>query len=534
MASWQWRIISVVLFLCFGIILFRLFSLQIINGRENRLRSEENRLKTITLPAPRGSIFDRNGNLLAGNQPIYRLVQEDNKIIGRLDALRLQAEDDNLVVIEPRRDYPFGSAVSHLVGYLGPVDLNELVLDKLQLKGYDPSALIGRTGIEAEYESVLKGHSGSQLVEVNTEGKTKRLVSQLLASPGKSLTLAVDLRLQQVVEQQMNGKKGAVIAIDPKTGEVIVFYSSPSYDPNILTLGKDWQTIKQLLTSEDQPLYNRTIAGRYPPGSTFKLVTASAGLSEGKITATTTVIDTGVIRVGDFTYSNWYWTGYGRTEGETNLVKALSRSTDTYFYKVGEWVGVEKIVEWAKKFGLDQSYDIDLPGEVGGFIATPEWKQENRGEPWFLGNTYHMAIGQGDLSLTPLGVVLMTSVFANEGKICQPRALKIGAENTPYQANCHEVGLKQEYLSLIKKGMVLACSSGGTGWPFVNFTPQVACKTGTSETGDKESTHAWFTAFAPVENPSIVITVLVEKGGEGSSIAGPIAKEILKVWFEGT
>lgn len=531
MYRWQLRI--VIGFVCLGFvpICIQLFFLQVINGKENRLLAEENRLRSITLPAPRGQIYDRNGNLLAGNQPVYRKAEDPSLVIDRIAALKLQADVDGKVVIEPVRDYPFGSAVAHLVGYLGSVVMEELNQDQFRFQGYQPSTQIGRSGVEAEYERSLKGHDGSQLVEVNTQGKTKRVVSQLLPSTGKTITLAVDLRLQQVAEQLMKGKKGAVIASDPKTGEILALFSAPSFDPVVLSLGKDQQQIAKTLSDTNQPLYNRAIAGRYPPGSTFKLITASAGLSEDKIGVETKINDPGVIRVGAFSYSNWYWTGYGRTEGDIAVAKALARSTDTFFYKVGELVGERKLIDWAKKFSVDMPYGIDLPGESGGFIGTPEWKQETKGEGWFLGNTYHMAIGQGDVSLTPLGVNQMTSVFANDGKYCVPRVLRIGAENTPYQAECREVGLKPEYLAVIKKGMVMACSSGGTGYPFFAFKPPVACKTGTAETGEKKQTHAWFTAFAPVEDPSIAITVLVENGGEGSAVAGPIAEQLLTVWF---
>jgi len=247
--------------------------------------------------------------------------------------------------------------------------------------------------------------------------------------------------------------------------------------------------------------------------------------------------------MNDYKYANWFFTQYGRTEGEINLSRAITRSTDTYFYKLGEMLGAENLIKWAEKFGLNQKFGIDLPSELTGFIGTPEWKQKQRGESWFLGNTYHLAIGQGDIALTPLGVNLMTAVVANGGKLCKPRMLRIGAESTPYKEECVDLGVKKEYLEVVKKGMIGACSSGGTGWPFFDFKPQVACKTGTAETGDNKTAHAWFTVMAPACaesfgeakpacDPQIVLTVLVERGGEGSSVAAPIAKEILKEFFK--
>ena len=190
------------------------------------------------------------------------------------------------------------------------------------------------------------------------------------------------------------------------------------------------------------------------------------------------------------------------------------------------------MISWARKFHLDQRFGIDLPGEIPGFIATPQWKQRTRGERWFLGNTYHLAIGQGDISLTPLGVNQMTGVVANGGKICQPRILRINAENTFYKEECIDLEIKPENLQIVKKGMIDACATGGTAYPFFDFEPQVACKTGTAETSDAKYTHAWFTVFAPADNPQIVLTVLVENGGEGSTVAAPIAKEILKEFFQ--
>jgi len=310
-------------------------------------------------------------------------------------------------------------------------------------------------------------------------------------------------------------------------------YSSPSYDPNLFSSGGNSDEILKLISDEaNRPLLNRAIAGLFAPGSTFKIVTALAALEEGKITPQTQITDPGIIKIGDFEYRNWYFTSFGRTEGEVNLAKALARSVDTYFYKVGEMVGIEKLNFWAEKFGVKNKTGLDLPGELAGFMANPEWKEKTKGERWFLGNTYHIAIGQGDLALTPLQVNQITSTVASEGKICRPRMLKLGAENTPYEAECRDLGVKKEFWQAIKKGMVEACAEGGTGYPFFGFTPQVACKTGTAETGDDKTSHAWFTAFAPADNPEIVLTVLVEKGGEGSSVAAPIAKEILEKYFK--
>lgn len=522
------------------VFLGKAFQLQVIEGKQNRLLADTNRIRRVLIQAPRGIIFERHGRILALNQPEYFLVEngEKKKSISRDEALQLQVEknDSNLTVFL-RREYSLGAAFSHLVGFLGEVSEEELLKDKLDLKGYQVGNLLGRSGVEAQYENLLKGHDGSELIEVDTTGKTFRLAGKILPDPGKNLTLAVDGELQRLAIgafEKIAGEKakGAIIASIPQTGEILLLYSSPSFDPNIFIKGDEQEKLLKVIRDEtNRPLVNRVIAGIYPPGSTFKIVTATAGLQEGKITPATLISDPGVIVINEYRFPNWYFLSTGGTEGEVNLKKALSRSVDTYFYKVGELVGAENLIKWAKEFSLDRTFGIDLPSEVPGFIATPEWKEKNRGEKWFLGNTYHLAIGQGDIALTPLGVNLMTAVIANNGKICKPRVLRIGAENTPYQVECRELAIKKEYLEEIKKGMTAACSLGGTAGSFSYLPFSSACKTGTAETGDGKTAHAWFTVFVPVENPQIVLTVLVEKGGEGSSVSAPIAKEILKEFF---
>lgn len=538
------------LYAVFFIIFVRLFDLQVLHGKENRFFADENRIQKIIIPAPRGLILDRHGEVLAQNEPVYEFFNspKEKKILSRDEALLLQTEGINTnFKINLKRRYPSGETFSHVVGFLGEVSEKELKDDKLELKGYSLGSLIGQAGIESEYENLLRGRDGSELVEVDTLGKAIRSIGRVLPGFGKTLTLAIDKKLQEVAAKAMAGKKGAVVATNPLNGEVLILYSSPSFDNNLfLKTDTPGEIIRIIQDEENRPLFNRVISGLYQPGSTFKIVTAIAGLEEKKISAETLINDPGVITIGDYKYTNWYFTSYGRTEGNINLVKAISRSTDTFFYKVGEMVGIEKLNFWAGKFNLDKTFGIDLPGELPGFIATPEWKQKNKGESWFLGNTYHVSIGQGDLILTPLAVNLMTAVVANGGKICIPRILRLEAENTPYQIECQETGIKKENLDLVEKGMIGACLLGGTGWPFFDFKPAVACKTGTAETGEGKTTHAWFTVFAPacagqladsagkpVCQPEIVLTVLVEKGGEGSSVAGPIAKEILKEYFQG-
>ena len=340
---------------------------------------------------------------------------------------------------------------------------------------------------------------------------------------GTDIKLTIDAGLQQVGFAAMDGKKGAVVVSNPKTGEILAMASSPAFDPGHVQANSEF--------------FNRAIGGIYPPGSTFKMVTTVAALESGKAGRSFTYNDTGSINVGRFAYTNWFFTQYGRTEGEVGWEKALARSVDTFFYKVGELTGPETLAMWAEKFGMGTKTGIDLPGEVAGLIPTPDWKWKTKNEQWFLGNTYHMAIGQGDVLVTPLQVNLMTNVIAANGKKCAPYL-------NEQMSKCVNVQISPEVLDIVRRGMIGACSEGGTAFPFFDWNqqmpngksqyPKVACKTGTAEyvqNSGRIGSHAWFTVFAPAEDPTISVTVLVEGGGEGSRAAAPIARKILAKYF---
>jgi len=506
-------------FLAIGLLflLARLFELQIIFGAKNRALAEGNRIKKEILPAPRGLIYDSKERELVRNVPIYRVKKEEKEeyeIIPREEALKMEArgETENLRV-DIGRNYLYGEVLAHVLGYLGEANKEEVKKNQFKL-----GDLVGRGGLEEEYDSYLRGQDGGEIYEVDAHGEKIREIGRVEPIPGKDLYLTLDAELSQIAYEALEKKPGAVVATNPQNGEVLVLISSPSFNPNHIT--------SQNLTDESLPFFNRAISGVYPPGSTFKIVTATAGLEEGKVNAETTYNDTGEIRVGDYSYKNWYFTQYGRTEGLLNIVQAIKRSTDTFFYKVGEWVGPTRLAAWAEAFGLGQKTKIDLPGEVKGLVPSPALKEKS-GDHWFLGNTYHFAIGQGDLLTTPLQINLMTSVIANGGKLCQPMV----AENT--SVNCQDLKLKLETVTLVKEGMAGVCSSGGTAFPFFDFQPPIGCKTGTAEFGDPEGkTHAWLTAFGPLENSEISVTVLVERGGEGSYVAAPIAKKVMEKFFK--
>ncbi len=486
--TWAWVGMTIAM----GLLLARLGSLQMLQGGRYRVLAEENRVQKISLPAARGLILDRHGVKLAES------VLRDNTW---------------------QRQYPLGASAAHVVGYVGEAGGDEIGLLKSNGGKYELKDIIGRVGIEQQYESILRGANGGRLVEVNSNGSVARELGREEAITGQDLHLSIDANLQKIAYDALSGKKGAVVASNPQTGEILVLTSSPSFDPG--NVGKS-------VIDENLPLLNRAIGGVYPPGSTFKMITTVAGMTDGDLPASYTYLDTGAIHVGTFSYTNWFFTQHGGVEGEVGWSRAIARSTDTFFYKVGELTGAKNIAKWAEVFGLGHKTNIDLPGEVGGLVPDPEYKQKVRHEAWYLGNTYHLAIGQEDTLTTPLQINYMTNIFASGGEKCPPH-LTLNKNK-----KCDNLEIDQKILDTIKSGMVGACSPGGTAFPLFDIVPQVACKTGTAEyirPDGKIGTHAWLTAYAPADSPTISITALVEAGGEGSSAAGPIVRKMLVNYF---
>ncbi len=484
--SWLPWFLRGILIFGFLIIIARLIEIQVIKGDYFRALSEENRIRRIPIRAARGTIFARGGETLVGNSSIKK------------------------------RDYKLGPEFAHVSGYLGEVTADEAgkVDPSCPEKGpKKPSETVGRGGLEEQYNCILSGVDGEELIEVDTSGKKIRTLGKKDPIPGSNLKTTIDFSLQEKVAEALGDKKGAALAIDP-LGEVLALYSSPSFDP---------EKVASVLKDPDLPLFNRAIGGMFHPGSIFKPVVAAGALATGAIDANFLFTDPGVITVNKFSYTNWYFSQYGKTEGTIDLTRAITRSTDTFFYKVGEMMGPEAIADWAHKFGLGEITGIDIPGEVSGLVPTPEWKKKVKGESWFLGNTYHFSIGQGDIAVSPIQITSAIAGVASGGQLCRPHLI-IG------DSQCKKINIKKENLELIKRGMIGACTPGGTGFTFFDFKPQVACKTGTAETSLEGPPHAWFVVFAPVDSPEIVMTVLVEKGGEGSKVAGPIARQILDYW----
>lgn len=478
--SWLGWFLRGVLFLGILFLFVRLVELQIIKGSYFRALAEENRIKRIIIPANRGSILARGGEVLKGIE------------------------------------------FAHITGYL--TETTEMEVGKIDPKcpekgPYRLGQIVGRGGLQQQYNCLLSGRNGEELWEVDSMGEKLRFLGSREPIAGKDIRTTINYQLQLEVAKNMQEKPGAVVATDFK-GNILALYSYPSFDPVNIT---------PALKDPNLPLFNRSLGGLYHPGSVFKPLVAIAALEEGKIDKDYSYTDTGVLTVetlyGNYSYTNWYFTQYGGVEGEIDLTKAIARSTDTFFYKIGELTGIENLLDWVKRFGLTKPTDIDLPGEILSLVPSPDWKLNVKKEKWFLGNTYHFSIGQGDLALTPIGLHRAVLAVANGGQLC---SLKIAGETV-----CQKLGIHKENLELVEKGMEMVCSDGGTAFTFFDFAKQhnglkVACKTGTAETNESSEPHAWFVSYLD----DFMLTVMVEKSGEGSKVAGPIAREIFDYYFK--
>jgi len=510
-------ILLIVAFLILGI---RLFQLTIVKGSYYRILSEQNRIKELQIEAPRGEILDRKGFPLAkSNLPDISLI--DQKILSK-------------------RIYSRSEAISSIIGYRQIADAQDLkndnCINKLEL-----GDKLGKKGIEKIYDCDLRGHSGKKLIEIDATGKFLKVVSVIPPTIGKTVQLSLDLMMQEKAHQLLKDKKGAIIVTNPKTGEILSFVSSPSFDPQSFE-DQNNSAINRYLSDKDKPLFNRITEGIYPPGSIFKLVIATAALEEKAITEKTEFEDTGQITAGPLKFGNWYFLQYGKTDGMVDIVKAIKRSNDIFFYLAGAKTGENKIKKWAEIMGYGKKTGGPFD-EEDGLIPGPFWKEEVIGDQWYTGDTYNLSIGQGYVSSTPIQTMMATGVFANQGSLCKPLVIKVVNPKSPLREaskiqNCIKLPISQKTIDLIREGMRQACAPGGTGWPLFDFKAdgkdiQIACKTGTAESHAKSGIpHAWITAFAPFENPEIAMTILVEEGGQGSDVAGPIAKELFKTYFE--
>ncbi len=531
------RIFALLVFAIVFVFLLRLFYLQVVSGAKNRALAENNRIRLVGIVAPRGKILDRNGELLAESNVTYWLKKGDvRKQIALqqkndLEAQGLASEDFEgslgQIYEEVGRSYQLGEDASHVLGYTSlaqKVDLNK----NQQLTSAD---LVGRAGIEETYEDFLKGVDGQKLIEVDATGGRVSILNKVDPRQGEDIHLTIDARLQKVAyealrrgAEKVSSKGGAIIVANPETGQVLALASLPSFDPN---------NVGSVTNDPNKPLFNRATLGNYPPGSIFKIVTALAGLESGKINKDTEIEDVGEFDFSGTHFSNWYFTSYGAKDGVLKLVRAIARSNDIFFFKVGQMVGLDPIRKMALKLGFGAKTGIDLPSEDFGLVPDDVWKQATQKTPWYPGDTMHMAIGQGFMLSTPMQISTLINFMASGqlmkpylvSQIDGPKTSKIGPK-----ASGQKLASDANF-QLVREGMRQVCQTGGTGWPFFevkNYT--LGCKTGTAEQTEGNP-HAWFGAFAPFDKAQISVTVLVEDGGEGSTVAGPVAKEVLDWYF---
>ncbi len=452
---------------------------------------------------------------------------------------------------KPRRAYDLSCSagekscvfsLSHILGYTGKISPKELEEFGPE---YSPIDYVGKMGIEYFWEADLRGVNGKKQIEFDALGREKKIINEQKAKDGHNLVLSIDTELQKKLEEAMAAElkkiklnKGAAIVMDPNNGEVLALVSLPAYDNNIFARGITAKEYGELIGRSDNPLFNRSISGEYPSGSTIKPVIAAAALEEGIINENTTFLSVGGLRIGQWFFPDWKAGGHGRT----SVRKAIADSVNTFFYYIGggyndfKGLGVDRIVKYGKLFGLGSQTGIDLAGEANGFLPTKEWKKKVKGERWYIGDTYHLAIGQGDILVTPLQIAAFTSVFANGGKLYRPHLVKeILSSNDRLIRSVETVPVRDNFISdhnikIVREGMRRTVT-GGSARSLSNLPVAAAGKTGTAQWSSKKSPHALFTGFAPYDNPEIVITVLIEEGGEGSSVAVPIAKEVMAWYF---
>lgn len=533
------RIYELLIFLTVLLFLIRLFFLTVVSGSQNRVLAENNRVRLVWDEPLRGKITTSDGVILAYSEVQYFLEKDKvRQKISENQAKELTVQglagedfsgDLGKITRETVRVYPNGESGAQLTGYTSLVQEDDLAINP-KLTGAD---FVGRLGIEEAYDNLLRGEGSRKIIEVDARGRTVSILGQSEGIRGADITLSVDSQLQKKAYealfsqlQKLHLDVGGVIITEPESGKILSMVSLPSFDPS--DIGRD-------VANENAPLFNRVISGTYPPGSVFKIVSAFAGLETGKINRDFEVEDVGVFELGGLRFGNWYYLMYGGRDGVLKLDRAIARSNDIFFYRLGEKVGVSSLHEFAQKLGFGQKTGVDLPGEADGLIPDEVWKEANLGASWFLGDTMHMAIGQGFVLTTPIQVNRMTDFVANGGRIVKPYLVtNVKPQNGREIVINGAVGETQvmgENIKLIAEGMKMACEKGGTGWPFFEAKYKVGCKTGTAEKlqGDP---HAWFTAFAPFDNPKVAVTVIIENGGEGSTNAGPVAREILDWYFQ--
>ena len=575
----------------------RLLVLQIFNGEANKALAEGNRIRETDIRAPRGVIYDAQRKILARNvanfevtatpsqlprqeekraeiyaqlaeplkksaEDLKRLVEEKGLrysqeilIADKLDrdsSVLLRVRANNLpgirIANNPQRLYDQPEPYAHLLGYTGRVSEEDLKRNP----NFQASDYVGKTGLEKVYEEELRGTNGKQRVEVNAQGQAVKELASQDAVSGKNLVLSLDPDLQKAMYDAVdNGIKsakkgkatgGSAVALNPKNGEVLAMVSLPSFNNNAFVGGikdNDYQVLAQ---DERKPLFNRPVSGEYPPGSTFKIVTATAALGEGVITPDKYLSSPPSLDIQGYKFVDWKEEGHG----SVNAARALAVSSDVYFYKVSggygdqRGVGEEKLGDYMRQFGIGAQTGIDLPDERIGLVPTRKYKEETFNEEWYIGNTYQMGIGQGFVLATPLQVATYTATIANNGVAFKPHLVK-AVENADNPDDVQKVAaqplvnlpVEREVIKAVQDGMRQVVETG-TGRELAPLPIDICGKTGSAEFANETQAHAWFTAYAPCDDPQIVVTVMIEGGGEGSDVAVPAAKRILEQFFKVT
>ncbi|MGQ9801089.1 MAG: penicillin-binding protein 2 [Candidatus Saccharicenans sp.] len=575
------KVALVVLAVLFLLVLIFYWKIQVLDHQKYWKMAEANRIREFPLSAPRGLILDRQKVILAENAPsfkvslvreaitdYYRTIQELSQLLGlsqedlkkRINRFKFLPNFEPIVIkdnlkleevsiiearkdefpeikleVEPKRYYPFGQTGAHLIGYLQEVSVDELRTQPE--KRWRAGEMVGKAGLEKQYNDHLSGRDGKIQEMVDSLGRTRAEISRTEPQPGRNLEVTIDFDLQRKAEELLQGREGAIVALDPRSGDCLVWASSPSYDPNRFISRFSAEEWLAIINDPRKPLENRVIRGLYSPGSTFKIVMALAALKEGVITENSTFFCSGSIEIYNKDFACWFKPGHGLL----NLPEAIKNSCNIYFYQLGRRLDIDTIASCARMMGLGQKTEIDLPGEKEGLVPSTDWKRKFLRQAWFPGETISVAIGQGPLLVTPLQMAYLTSIVANRGKKVRPHLIKSQED----QLAVNRIDLPESIIEKVVEGMWRSVNDQGTGQGAYQPGFDICGKTGSTqlisrETAEKliqtggeiKKTHSWFTGFAPRHNPVIVVTVLVEFGGMGGQTAAPIAGEIFKAYRE--
>lgn len=578
--------------LLLAVLVARMYYLQVIQYEHHSTLSENNRVHVQPIPPTRGLIFDRQGRILADNRPSFSLTvtrerAKDWKTV--LDTLvevlefgpeeREQFEKRLLqgrrpfepvpilfelteeqiarvavnqfrlpgveVAAQLVRHYPHAEHFAHSVGYVGRI--NDKELQTLDPVNYSGTHHMGKTGIEKFYEDELHGKVGYEEVETNARGRVLRVLSRTDPEPGKDLMLSLDLDLQAAAERALGGRRGAVVALQPATGEVLAMVSQPSFDPNLFVTGISFKDYAQLRDSIDRPLYNRVLRGLYPPGSTIKPMMAVAGLDAGVVTRTSRVFDPGFYQLPNVShkYRNWNRSG----DGWVDLEVAIMRSNDTYFYDLAHKMGIDRMHEYMTRFGIGQHVSLDMFEESSGLMPSRDWKRARYKQPWYPGETIILGIGQGYMQATPLQLAQATALIATRGKWIRPHLARRIGEQAPVDPDpVPDIRLRDEqFWEYAQRGMEMVLHNPRGTAKKVGDTAvyRIAGKSGTAQVvgirqgekydsgklNERHRDHALFVAFAPAENPQIAVAVMIENGESGSGVAAPVVKQVMDAWL---